>query len=157
GAAVDRWGAKYTAALGVLVLAAGAAMFAVNVGWIASLGRLLQGAGSAIAFIAAVYLASHGLPARYLATPIGITQGVGMLGGSAGQFVVAPLIHGPLDWRQFWLFAALATLAIAIAMFVATPHERQSDAKASIWSTFAPFKVVLANPQSYLSGLCGGL
>jgi len=157
GAAVDRWGAKYTVPLGVLVLAAGAVMFGVNVSWIASLGRLLQGAGSAIAFIAAVYLASHGLPGRYLATAIGITQGIGLLGGSAGQFVVAPLIHGPLDWRQFWVLAGLVTLVIAVAMFVVTPREAQSDAKASIWSTFAPYKVVLTNPQSYLCGLCGGL
>ena len=157
GAAVDRWGAKYTVPLGVLVLAAGAAMFGVNVSWVASLGRLLQGAGSAIAFIAAVYLASHGLPGRYLATAIGITQCVGMLGGSAGQFVVAPLIHGPLDWQQFWIFAGAATLVIAVAMFIVTPRETQPDSKASIWSTFAPYKIVLANPQSYLCGLCGGL
>ena len=30
-------------------------------------------------------------------------------------------------------------------------------AKVSIWNTFAPYKVVLTNPQSYLCGLCGGL
>src|SRR5262245_64567291 len=71
-------------------------MFGVNVSWIAGVGRFLQGAGAAFAFVAAVYLASRGLPARYLATAIGITQCVGMLGGSAGQFVVAPLTHGPL-------------------------------------------------------------
>src|SRR5215813_4403986 len=157
GAAVDRWGARYTASAGVVVLAIGAAMFGVNVSWIASLGRLLQGAGSAIAFIAAVYLASHGLPARYLATAIGITQCVGMLGGSAGQFAVAPLIHGALDWHQFWIYAALVTFLIAVAMYVVTPHERPALSKGSIWSTFAPYKVVLANPQSYLCGLCGGL
>src|SRR5262249_13260654 len=157
GAAVDRWGAKYTASAGVVVLAIGAAMFGVNVSWIASLGRLLQGAGSAIAFIAAVYLASHGLPARYLATAIGITQCVGMLGGSAGQCAVAPLIHGSPDWHQFWIYAAVATFVIAVAMFVVTPHERPAVSKGSLWSTFAPYKVVLTNPQSYLCGLCGGL
>ena len=91
GAAVDRWGAKYTIPVGVILLAIGTAMFGVNVSWIAALGRLLQGAGAAFAFVAAVYLAAHGLPARYLATAIGITQCIGMLGGSAGQFVVAPL------------------------------------------------------------------
>jgi len=97
GASVDRWGAKYTIPAGVLILALGTAMFGVNVSWIAGVGRFLQGAGAAFAFIAAVYLASRGLPARYLATAIGITQCVGMLGGSAGQFVVAPLIHGALE------------------------------------------------------------
>src|SRR5215470_10750509 len=131
GAAVDRWGAKYTVSAGVVVLAIGAAMFGVNVSWVASLGRLLQGAGSAIAFIAAVYLAAHGLPARYLATAIGITQCVGMLGGSAGQFAVAPLIHGSIPWQQFWLYSGIVTLLIAAAMYVVTPREDQSAASQS--------------------------
>jgi MFS family permease len=158
GASVDRWGAKYTVPAGVLILAVGTAMFGINVSSIAGAGRFLQGAGAAFAFVAAVYLASRGLPARYLATAIGITQCVGMLGGSAGQFVVAPLIHGPLEWQRFWVYAGVVTLFIAVAMFIATPREHLSQgSSASIWTTFAPYKTVLTNPQSYLCGLCGGL
>jgi MFS family permease len=158
GASVDRWGAKYTIPAGVLVLAVGTAMFGVNVSWIAGAGRFLQGAGAAFAFVAAVYLAARGLPARYLATAIGITQCVGMLGGSAGQFVVAPLTHGPLEWQEFWVYAGIVTLFIAIAMLFATPREHLSqDANASVWTTFAPYKTVLTNPQSYLCGLVGAM
>jgi MFS family permease len=158
GASVDRWGAKYTVPFGVLLLAVGAAMFGLNVTWIAGFGRLLQGAGSAFAFVAAVYLASHGFPARYLATAIGITQCAGMLGGAAGQFVVAPLIHGSIEWQQFWIYAALIIVFIAVALFIATPREDHSAAsKTSIWSAFTSYKTVLTNPQSYLCGLCGGL
>src|SRR5260221_3353632 len=100
-AAVDRWGAKYVMAVGVLILAIGTAMFGVSVSWIAGVGRLLQGAGAAFAFLGAVYLAAHGLPARYLATPIGFTQCLGMLGGAAGQFAAAPPLHGPIACEQF--------------------------------------------------------
>jgi MFS family permease len=158
GASVDRWGAKYTIPAGVLTLAVGTAMFGVNVSWIAGVGRFLQGAGAAFAFVAAVYLAARGLPARYLATAIGITQCVGMLGGSAGQFVVAPLTHGSLEWQQFWVYAGVITLLIAVAMFVATPREDLSQGSdAGIWTTVAPYKTVLTNPQSYLCGLIGGL
>jgi len=158
GASVDRWGAKYTIPAGMLILAVGTAMFAVNVGWIAGVGRFLQGAGAAFAFVAAVYLAARGLPARYLATAVGITQCLGMLGGAAGQFVVAPLIHGPLVWQQFWVYAGAVTLLIAVAMVIVTPREHLSQgSNASIWTTFAPYKTVLTNPQSYLCGLCGGL
>lgn len=158
GASVDRWGAKVTVPVGVLLLALGTAMFGARVDWVAEVGRLLQGAGAAFAFVAAVYLASRGLPARYLATALGITQCIGMLGGSAGQFVTAPLIHGPLSLQQFWIDAGVVTLLIAVVMFIATPRENQSERSgASIWSMFAPYKTVLANPQSYLCGLCAGL
>jgi MFS family permease len=158
GAAVDRWGAKYTVPAGVLVLAGGTAMFGASVSWVAGVGRFLQGAGAAFAFVAAVYLAARGLPARYLATAIGITQCIGMLGGSAGQFGVAPLIHGSLAWQQFWFYAGVITLFIALAMFIVTPREHLTqNSAASIWTTFAPYKTVLTNPQSYLCGLCGGL
>lgn len=158
GAALDRWGPKYTVPLGVLILAIGTVIFGVNDSAIAGLGRLMQGAGAAFAFVAAVYLASHGLPARYLATAVGLTQCMGMLGGSAGQFVTAPLIHGSMPWQQLWLYAGMISLVIAVAMFVATPHEKQFEGtRASIWSMLAPYKIVLTNPQSYLCGLCGGL
>jgi MFS family permease len=163
GASVDRWGGKYTIPFGVVLLAVGTAMFAVGGEWSAAIGRLLQGAGAAYAFVAAVYLASHGLPARYLATAIGITQCIGMLGGSAGQFVTAPLIHGPIAWQQFWIDSGVVILVIAAAMYVVTPREQQStapqspSAQAGFWSTFAPYKIVLTNPQSYLCGLIGGL
>ena len=158
GALIDRWGGKYTVPLGVLLMAAGTAMFAVDTEWVAAVGRLLQGAGAAFAFVAAVYLAAHGLPARYLATAIGITQCIGMLGGSAGQFVTAPLIHGPLAWQALWIWAGVLTLLIAIAMYIATPREQQSTAApAGFWSVVEPYKVVLSNPQSYLCGLIGAL
>ena len=158
GAVVDRWGAKYTIPVGVFLLAIGTAMFGLDGAWIASVGRLLQGAGAAFAFVAAVYLAAHGLPARYLATAIGITQCIGMLGGSAGQFVVAPLIHGSIAWQQFWMYAGIVTLVIAAAMYTATPREGQSAAPGEGFSsTFAPYKAVLSNPQSYFCGLIGGL
>jgi len=56
------------------------------------------------------YLASHGLSSRYLATAVGFTQCFGMLGGSAGQFAVGPLIHGVITWQQFWFFSGVALL-----------------------------------------------
>src|ERR1700754_2694199 len=121
GASVDRWGGKYTIPFGVLLLAVGTAIFAIGGERAAAIGRLLQGAGAAYAFVAAVYLAAHGLPGRYLATAIGITQCIGMLGGSAGQFVTAPLIHGPVVWQHLWIYAGIVTLVIAVAMYLVTP------------------------------------
>jgi MFS family permease len=158
GAALDRWGARYTIPLGVVLLAIGSVMFGLGLEWEAQVGRLLQGAGAAFAFVGAVYLASHGFASRYLATAVGFTQCFGMLGGSAGQFAVAPLIHGPMTWQQFWLYAGLLTLVIALVVVLVTPRQDPSEhPNSSIWRMFEPYKTVLSNPQSYLCGFCAGL
>ena len=60
-------------------------------GWPAS-GRFLQGAGGVFALVGAAYIATTNFPASRAATLIGATQMFGMAGGSAGQFVVGPLI-----------------------------------------------------------------
>ena len=107
GASLDRYGPKYTIPIGIVTLAAGCALFVAGSLTPATAGRLLQGAGSAVAFPGAVYLAVQGFPAKYLATAIGFTQMAGMFGGSAGQFMVAPIMKGNtlmariLDLRQY--------------------------------------------------------
>lgn len=158
GASLDRWGAKYTIPIGIFFLALGLAMFGVGVFWMAYLGRLLQGAGAAFAFVGAVYLATHGFPARYLATAIGFTQMMGMLGGSAGQFGVAPLLHsGLISWQQFWFYSGAIALVVMIAMLIATPRREGRTREGSVWTMFSPYKTVLSNPQSYLCGFSSGL
>ena len=69
----------------------------------ASVGRLLQGAGGVFALIGAVYIATTSFPASMAATLIGATQMFGMAGGSAGQFVVGPVIASGVPWSRFWL------------------------------------------------------
>jgi MFS family permease len=159
GASLDRYGAKYTVSIGAAALAVGAVMFGLGTVSTATVGRLLQGAGSAFAFTGAVYLAAQGFPARYLATIIGITQSLGMLGGAAGQFAVGPLISGGLPWQQFWLYAGGVVLLVAVLLLVVAPSPDASAGaqRGSTWSMFAPYKVVLTNPQSYLCGFTAGL
>ncbi|HRN61976.1 MAG TPA: MFS transporter [Luteimonas sp.] len=158
GAALDRWGAKQVIPAGVAMVALGAVLFGIGVLQAAQLGRLLQGAGSAFAFTGAVYLATHGFPARFLATAIGITQCFGMLGAAAGQFAVGPLIHGPIDWQQAWYYCAVGLVSIGIVIALASPHTPSDAAgRTPVWSMFAPYKVVLSNPQSWLCGVTAGL
>jgi MFS family permease len=159
GACLDRFGAQVAIPVGMLTLAVGAVLFGLGSAGAAESGRLLQGAGSAFSFTGAVYLAARGFPGKYLATAVGVTQCFGMLGGSAGQFVVAPLIHGVVAWPQFWIYGGIVTAALAVAMFFATPagHAERTATQASIWSMFTPYKAVLRNPQSYLCGITAGL
>src|ERR1700727_3860744 len=88
GVLLDRLGAKYVVSVGMAILGVGCLLFMVPQEGAGYLGRLLQGAGSAFAFTGAVYLASHGLPARRLATTHGLEALLGMVGGRTGQLVV---------------------------------------------------------------------
>jgi MFS family permease len=82
-----------------------------------------------------------------------------MLGGSAGQFAVGPMIHGFIAWQQFWVFAGIALLVVAAVVLLATPagHDMTRPGRGSLLSMFEPYKVVLTNPQSYLCGFSAGL
>lgn len=159
GAALDRYGARWSIPAGIACLAVGAVLFGAGTVGEAQIGRLMQGAGSAFAFVGAVYLAAHGFPPRLLATSVGATQMFGMLGGAAGQFAVSPLIHGSVSWQHFWLYAGITAALLAVVVFVATPREPASTqpGTGSLVQMFAPYKTVLSNPQSYLCGLCAGL
>ncbi|WP_158906051.1 MFS transporter [Burkholderia sp. L27(2015)] len=159
GALLDRLGGRAVIPAGIVLVAVGAALFGLGTVEAAQIGRLLQGAGSACGFIGAVYLATRGFPPRSLATAVGFTQCFGMLGGSAGQFAVAPLIHGLITWQQFWWMSGVVILLIAVLVLIVTPavHD-DSPASQRLWmKMFAPYKTVLSNPQSYLCGFCAGL
>jgi MFS family permease len=156
GASLDRFGANSPIVIGVLATAAGSALFGLGSIGAAEGGRLLQGAGSAFAFTGAVYLAVHGFSAKWLATAVGFTQLAGMLGGFAGQFAVGPLTHGVIDWHSFWIYAGGALALLALLLLVATPRQHE-PADGPLRTMFAPYKIVLTNPQSYICGMIGGL
>lgn len=156
GATIDRFGAKAAVSLGLLILAVGCFAFAVSDADAAYGGRLLQGVGSAFAFTGAVYLASRGFAASSLATAIGVTQCMGMLGGSAGQFLVGPLLTHGVNWKSLWIFFGVAGLVLAAAQFVLTPSSASSGGGgAGGW--LRPYRIVLSNPQSWLCGIVAGL
>ena len=99
GLTLDRFGAKFVVPIGASILGLGCLLFIIGSPESAYIARLLQGAGSAFAFTGAVYLASHGFSSNSLATAIGFTQSLGMLGGSAGEFIVGPLMQADFNWQ----------------------------------------------------------
>ncbi len=159
GAALDHLGAKRTVPIGAAILGIGCLFFSGGSVLAGDVGRLLQGAGSAFAFTGAVYLAAHGFSARYFATAVGVTQCVGMLGGSAGQSVVGPMIERGLDVHIIWIGLGVIILAVAACLFVATPKEQFGPhaQEGGIGAILKPYKIVFSNPQSYLCGIVAGL
>jgi MFS family permease len=158
GAAMDRLGPRKVVPLGAAAVGIGALLFASGSSGAASFGRVLQGAGGVFALVGAVYIATTSFPASRAATLIGATQMFGMAGGSAGQFVVGPVIGAGVPWSRFWIFMGVAGLGIGAALFALLPAEKKAP-QAGGWLREAATAMgtVLRNPQSILCGMIAGL
>ena len=158
GPAIDRLGAKAVIPLGALMAGAGALLFGSGNLTAAYVGRVLQGAGGVFALIGAVYIVTRNFPVSRGATLVGATQMFGSSGGSAGQFLVGPMIAGGLAWNTFWTWMGIAGIALAALLFILLP---KSEAPKSSENWFkgpvTALATVFRNPQSLLCGLLAGL
>jgi MFS family permease len=158
GVAMDQVGPRAVVPVGAATVAVGAILFSTGDPTLGSIGRFLQGAGGVFALIGAVYLVSTYMPASRAATLVGATQMFGMAGGSAGQFVVGPLIGSGVSWDTFWLAMGIAGIPIAILLYMLIPKRRASTAqRPSLATAMSAFGAVFRNPQSYICGLISGL
>src|SRR5678809_1095508 len=130
GAAMDRFGAKRVIPIGAVMVGVGALMFGTGNVIAANIGRFLQGAGGVFALVGAVYLVTKNFPASMAASFVGATQMFGMAGGSAGQFLVGPIIKKGLPWQQFWIYAGVIGLVISACLLMFLPKESRESAKA---------------------------
>ena len=158
GAAIDRLGARAVIPAGALATAIGALLFATGSVAAANLGRFLQGAGGVFSFVGAVYIIGKHFPDSRAATLIGATQMLGMAGGSAGQFVVGPLVSRGIAWDRLWVGMGILGLLLAAALFVMLPKP-EAPARTGPWlkRSAIALGVVARNPQSILCGLIAGL
>src|SRR3954453_18786642 len=123
GAAMDRLGPRRLIPYAAAAVGIGALLFATGQREIASIGRFIQGAGGVFALVGAIYIATKNFAPSKAATLIGVTQMFGMAGGSAGQFVVGPMIASGLSWTKFWIGMGLAGLIIGVVLFFLIPKE----------------------------------
>ena len=157
GAAMDRLGPRKVLPIAAAVVALGALLFATGSSGAASTGRVLQGAGGVFALVGAIYIATKNFPASKAATLVGATQMFGMAGGSAGQFIVGPMIGSGVAWNGFWIGMGIAGLGIGALLLVFLLKDKPAAQPANWMSTVQPFGIVFRNPQSILCGLIAGL
>ena len=160
GVALDQIGPKKVVPLGAASVAIGALMFSTADPTIGSIGRFMQGAGGVFALIGAVYLVTTFMPVSKAATLIGATQMFGMAGGSAGQFVVGPLIASGLPWDSFWFGMGIIGIPIAVLLFFLIPRQEakpKESGNVGLGPALKAMGTVFANPQSILCGLIAGL
>jgi MFS family permease len=160
GTSIDRFGAKRVIPIGAAVVAIGALLFGTGNVTLANIGRFLQGAGGAFALIGAVYLITKNFPASVAASLIGATQMFGMAGGSAGQFLVGPIIKSGVTWDRFWLYASCLGVVISGVLLVLLPKETPKATPTGAGAFSALLRSlgkVFRNPQSLLCGFISGL
>jgi MFS family permease len=158
GAAMDRIGPRRVVPIGAATVGVGALLFGTGNAELASVGRFLQGAGGVFALVGAAFIATTNFPASRAATLIGATQMFGMAGGSAGQFLVGPLIASGVAWSTFWIGMGLAGLALSALLFVLLPESEPAQHNDD-WLKGAGRSLLLVfrNPQSILCGIIAGL
>jgi MFS family permease len=158
GVAMDRLGPRRVVPVGAAVVGIGALLFASGDPVLAGLGRLMQGAGGVFALVGAAYIATTNFPASRAATLIGATQMFGMAGGSAGQFVVGPMVGAGMAWPTFWLAMGAGGLLISGALFFLLPARVEAPRNpAWMRESGAALALVFRNPQSILCGAIAGL
>jgi MFS family permease len=158
GVTMDRLGPRKVVPLGAAAVGIGALLFASGNSTVASAGRLLQGAGGVFALVGAAYIATTNFPASRAATLIGATQMFGMAGGSAGQFVVGPMIASGVSWGSFWIGMGLVGLAISALLYFLLPQPKPADGRNDWFgSAVRAMGTVFRNPQSILCGVIAGL
>jgi MFS family permease len=160
GTSMDRFGAKRVIPIGAAVVGVGALLFGTDNVALANVGRFLQGAGGAFALIGAVYLITKNFPASVAASFIGVTQMFGMAGGSAGQFLVAPIIKSGVPWDRFWIYAGCLGLVISGVLVILLPKEASKTATSGSGAFITLIRSlgrVFRNPQSILCGFISGL
>jgi MFS family permease len=161
GVAMDQLGPRKVVPLGAASVAIGAMLFSTGDPTLGSIGRFMQGAGGVFALIGAVYLVTAFMPVSSAATLVGVTQMFGMAGGSAGQFVVGPLIASGLAWDKFWFIAGVVGIPIAFLLLLLIPkrevQETASRQRKGLGPALSAMATVFANPQSLLCGLIAGL
>jgi MFS family permease len=157
GPAMDRLGPRKTVPLGAALVGVGALLFATGEPVLAGVGRFLQGVGGVFAFVGAVFIATTSFPASRAATLIGATQMFGMAGGSAGQFVVGPLIAAGTPWTVFWSVMGVAALVISGALLMLLPSTGAVRQGNWLQEAGRAIAAVFLNPQSILCGVIAGL
>jgi hypothetical protein len=140
------------------LVGAGALLFGLGDARAASVGRFVQGAGGVFALVGAVYIVGKSFPPSSAATLIGATQMFGMAGGSAGQFVVGPLIAAGMPWSQFWVGMGIAGIALSVLLFALLPSAASGGARSDwLREALRALGAVFRNPQSLLCGAVAGL
>ncbi|RDD63022.1 MFS transporter [Ferruginivarius sediminum] len=156
GRLVDKLGPRFALSLGLILIAAGAAIVAVNsdpiVFALAFAGLCGIGFG-----IVATHVVSTAVAGNF-DSRLGFATGIATSGATAGQFLIVPLIAALLAWASWrWSFGGLAVASLAMVPFVlwfmARPqagHAERSHPDGDNASLARDLRFVLSKPTFHI-------
>lgn len=147
GAALDRYGPRRVQAVLMLVIAAGALVFAAAGGLAGLLaGRVLLGIGIAAALMAQLKATRQWFPADTVATVAGWTVALSSLGGILAT-VPAEWASSALGWRGVFVAVAAVALLAALWIWRAVPDvPRQAVSRGGLAAEVATLGRILGHP-----------
>lgn len=152
GMLMDRYGPRLMITVAVALAALGSLLFALAPSLEAAyLARLLIGFGSGFSFVGALTVSTQLFPPARFAMLAGLVQGVGILGGIAGQAPLGIAVEH-LTWRGAVGLLAAAGAVLAVAAWLVI-RDRPGSAHGT--SPMAGLKLVAANRETWLCALFG--
>jgi sugar phosphate permease len=146
GVLLDRFGPRRIEA-GLLVFAAAGALIFSRSDTLAGLavGRAFIGFGVSACLMAAFKAFVMWFPAAQLPLINGIQMTSGGLGALSATAPVEALL-GIMDWRAVFLMLAVATLAVAVVVFLVVPDKREDRPPDSLRDQLVGIREVFASP-----------
>lgn len=123
----------------------------------ATTGRILMGFFCAPTIVAALYLIARTLPEKYFTVVAGLTESMGMLGGVAGQALLArSVVH--FGWRYTMLILGGTAVGMALLawIFIRDTVRTEPSLSQANKPILHDFAAMLLQPQAWINGLfCG--
>ena len=116
--------------------------------------RALLGLASAFAFISAAKLIKNWFPSRRLASMVGLTQCVGMIGAAIGSEPMERLTH-LISWHTAIVLMAIVFILIAaLGFFFLKDHPKKALDEVPVKTPLLEsFSLVLSNSQTWINAV----
>lgn len=152
GMLMDKYGPRLMISVAVALAALGSLLFALAPSLeIAYLARLLIGFGSGFSFVGALTVSTQLFPPARFAMLAGLVQGLGILGGIAGQAPLGVAVEH-LSWRG--AVGGLAAIGAVLAVFAWFAIRDRPGASTGT-SPMAGLRLVAANRETWLCAAYG--
>lgn len=160
GMLVDRFGARKLLTGSLILTAIACILFAkTEILTIAVASRILLGISCAPSVVAALYLMARWFPSRYFALIAGLMEMLGMLGGAAGESLIARSVT-LFGWRETLLVCGLIAVFLAILMWIIVRDSPKSENILPVLNQENSWKnlvSVVSLPQAWINGIYTGL